>query len=393
MAFILYPMVKWGGVWQRPQHLAARLAEKYETIYFSPIPLHHVLDGIFKFRRERILEHKSGIKVHRRLIFPGERSAMLTRRLNNALLRAYIREVIVSHNIQRYCLYTNDPMSDFLAHGLGEKLLLYDIIDDYTAYDWIPAAAVAMEKRLLKAANLVFTGTSWLFEKYKRYHQRIFYIPCGVDFEHFASVTQENLELPEDIAKIPRPILGYMGSVNERLDGELLVFLARSMPQWSIVLVGPVQRNYVLARFKSPLKVMINDPACDPDFKVGEDLPNIYYLGLKDYQALPSYLKAFDVCLLPYLINPATRSIHPVKVLEYLAADKAIVSTDVPDVIRFYKDVVHIAFNKEEYLQKCKKALEQGSNPKGKQMASQRSWEMMADEMLDKILGIASSLR
>src|SRR5262249_8820380 len=135
----------------------------------------------------------------------------------------------------------------------------------------------------------------------------------GVEPEHFAAALNPETEVPAEIAGLPRPILGYYGVIDERLDYALLREVAERRPGWSIVMVGP--RSIKVERSALPR------------------LPNLHYTGQQPYRRLPGFLKGLDVCLMPFAMNAATRSISPTKTLEYMAAHKPIISTPVPDVV------------------------------------------------------------
>jgi glycosyltransferase involved in cell wall biosynthesis len=196
-----------------------------------------------------------------------------------------------------------------------------------------------------------------------------------VEPHHFAQALDPATEVAAEIASLPHPILGYYGVIDERLDLDLLHALAAGYPHWSIVIVGPVAKI---------------EPATLPC------LPNIHYPGRQPYERLPNFLKGFDVCLMPFATNEATRSISPTKTLEYMAAHKPIVSTPVPDVIANWSDVVHIAADADQFAAAVNSALNESEAQRLKRHAREENhlahstWDYIAQQMQTQIEAILS---
>jgi glycosyltransferase involved in cell wall biosynthesis len=161
----------------------------------------------------------------------------------------------------------------------------------------------------------------------------------GVDFDAFARVTRTNLPPPSDIAMLPRPRIGYVGAVNSKLDFELLRFVAESLPTCSLVLVGPISHRY-----------------SEADSLQEAELENVTFLGRKDVKDVPRYINACDVCLMPYKQNEWTRKIDALKLYEYLACGKPVVSIDLPTA-RTHGAVIHIADSREAFVAAVKASL------------------------------------
>jgi glycosyltransferase involved in cell wall biosynthesis len=210
-------------------------------------------------------------------------------------------------------LWLYDPALWPFCHSVPRSRLVYDCMDHFDAFDDADPRNAVHERELLRQADAVFTGGRSLQKVREGLNPRLRCFPSGIDFEHFARARDPQTRLPEDIAALPRPILGYFGAIDERLDGALLRALCRHHPTGSVALVGPVVR---------------------PHLALPTDEPNFHLLGKKPYEALPHYLKAFDVCLMPFLDSELTRHISPTKTPEYLAGGKPVVSTPIPDVWR-----------------------------------------------------------
>jgi glycosyltransferase involved in cell wall biosynthesis len=173
--------------------------------------------------------------------------------------------------------------------------------------------------------------------------------------------------VPKDLAGIPKPILGYFGVVDERMDYELIARLANSNPQWSIVMIGPTMKI---------------DDATLPK------RPNLHWLGQRSYIELPAYCKGFDLCMMPFALNESTEFINPTKALEYMATGRMIVSSAVPDVVRNFGMVVKVAKDHEEFISLCRNAVQRPEDDKvkrGLQMARENTWERIVARMEDHI--------
>jgi glycosyltransferase involved in cell wall biosynthesis len=235
-------------------------------------------------------------------------------------------------------------------------------MDQFEAFDKSPASDKRLEAALLRAADVVFTGGKTLQKAKAGVNPRTYCFPSGVDVEHFAQAALESTPVAEDVAGIRHPILGYFGAVDERIDFGLTRYLCERRPDWSIVFIGP------LIRFE----------------KCPVASPNFHYLGKKEYGDLPRYLKAFDVCLMPFLDSELTRHISPTKTPEYLAGGKPVVSSPIPDVVEDYSDVVRIAGTHEGFVAEVEAALREKKGPsraRFEEIVVAKSWERIALEM------------
>ncbi|HET9954038.1 MAG TPA: glycosyltransferase, partial [Polyangiaceae bacterium] len=229
--------------------------------------------------------------------------------------RRLLQELLTREQVEDYALWYYTPMALPLTQGLTPRIVVYDCMDQLSAFKNAPPALTERERELFSLADVVFTGGQALYESKKHQHRNVHAFPSSVDVAHFAKARVPQTE-PADQASIPGPRLGFFGVVDERMDLELLAGVAAAQPDWHLVILGPV------------VKI---DPA---------ELPraaNIHYLGGKDYSQLPSYIAGWDVALLPFARNESTEFISPTKTPEYLAAGKPVVSTTIRDVVRPYQ--------------------------------------------------------
>jgi UDP-galactopyranose mutase len=210
-------------------------------------------------------------------------------------------------------------------------------MDELSAFKGAPALLKRFESKLMQRASVVLTGGQSLYEAKRDQHANIHPFPSSVDVAHFAQARRAQAD-PPDQAGIPHPRLGFFGVIDERMDLELLDAVAAQRPDWHLVMLGPV------------VKI---DPATLPQ------RGNIHYLGAKRYEELPRYLSGWDVALLPFARNEATRYISPTKTPEYMAAGKPVVSTSIRDVVRPYgqQGLVRIADDPPEFVRACMAAM------------------------------------
>ncbi|MCW8277899.1 glycosyltransferase family 1 protein [Pseudomonas sp. PCH199] len=312
--------LRWGFVYQRPQHVMSRLAKDYDVLFFEE-PLHDDIDNPWL---EQIQPTEGVTVLVPRLPAGLEQTQTIT--AQRELLDAYL----AMHAPSQLLLWYFTPMSlDFTSHLEGQ-VTIFDCMDELSAFKGAPKELVEKEQQLMHRADVVFTGGFSLWEAKSKLHDNAHAVPSSVDLNHFAAARQP-LPQPLDQVAIAHPRLGFFGVIDERFDVALVSEVARQRPEWQIVLIGPV------------VKI---DPAALPRY------PNIHYLGCKDYSQLPAYLAGWDVALMPFALNESTRFISPTKTPEYLAGGCPVVSSPIVDVVRVYghAGVVAIAASVDEFI-------------------------------------------
>ncbi|MDB5893024.1 MAG: glycosyl transferase group 1 [Rhodoferax sp.] len=320
---IVFSHLRWNFVLQRPQHLLSRLAAHRQVLFFE-----EPVGGATEPWLERTTPSPN-VEVlcpHVSVAQGGFHDDHLP--ALQQLLGDYLQE----NGIDDYAVWFYTPMAFPLASGLTPRGIVYDCMDELTAFRHAPRQLVQRENVLLKEADLVFTGGPSLYESKRNRHPDVHCFPSSVDAAHFS---QRVADHPAQ-AHLPHPRLGYYGVIDERLDLSLIAALADAHAEWQIVMVGPVAKI---------------DPASLPQ------RPNIQWMGQRDYAELPAFLAGWDVSLLPFALNEATRFISPTKTLEYLAAGKPSVSTPIRDVVEPYSGVVKIAVDAAEFIAACEDIL------------------------------------
>jgi UDP-galactopyranose mutase len=255
-----------------------------------------------------------------------------------AVQRQLLDEMIATERVQPDVLWYYTPMSLHFSDHLKARAVVYDCMDELSNFAGAPAGLREAERALLERAGVVFTGGRSLYEAKQHLHSNIHPFPSSVDVEHFATARSADANDPPDQSPIPHPRVGFFGVIDERLDRDLIAGLAAMRRDWHLVLLGPV------------VKI---DPSSLPQSA------NIHYLGQKSYAELPRYLSGWDVAMLPFARNDATRYISPTKTPEYLAGGRPVVSTSIADVVHPYGDLglARIADTPDEFAAAIDAAL------------------------------------
>jgi protoporphyrinogen oxidase/glycosyltransferase involved in cell wall biosynthesis len=351
---IVFCHLRWDFVFQRPQHLLSRLAQHYRVLVVEE-PQYH--DGASFMQQTEVAPNVTICQPHTPVQAHGFHDDQIP------LLRSLVAQIVPEDEDPIAWFYT--PMALPLLPELHARLVVYDCMDELAAFKNSPKQLLQRETALLKVADLVFTGGPSLYEAKKERHASAHCFPSSVDVGHFEQA-MERARAHADQEALPHPRLGFYGVIDERFDPSIVAAMAAAHPEWQIVLVGPV------------VKI---DPATLPQ------APNIHYMGQRTYAELPQFLAGWDVCLMPFALNEATRFISPTKVLEYMAAQLPIVSTRITDVAKPYGHIVAIADTPEQFIAACERALAMNADEQAALAAQMRavvsatSWNKTADHM------------
>jgi glycosyltransferase involved in cell wall biosynthesis len=346
---VVFSHLPWTFVWQRPQHLISRLAAGRRT-WFVEEP--RVVEGV-EAPRIGVEDHGPVRRVW--LELPGP---LRPGGFDDPDAADYGEAVaaLVGPAADRV-VWTYTPMALPLIEGLDRTLLVYDVMDDLSAFAFAPPRLLEEQDRLLDLADVVFTGGRSIHAGVAgRARGPVHLFASGVEPEHFAAA--RSLRGPRE-----RPVCGYVGVIDERLDLDLVAGLAERLPDWDVHLVGPV------------FKISPGDVP---------HAPNLVLPGMQRYEDLPAVMGGFDVALMPFALTDATRSLSPTKTLEYLAAGLPVVSTRIPDVVAGYAGVVTLADDADGFAAACRAALR--ADPRAREAGVARllhdhHWDTIAARM------------
>jgi glycosyltransferase involved in cell wall biosynthesis len=246
-----------------------------------------------------------------------------------------VRRAMRLAGIEQPILWFLVPHPAFMLDAIRHKLAIYYCIDDYAAHPGVDVEHIrACDLHLTQNAHHVFVAPPALVEGKRAVNPATTYSPHGVDVDLFARVQQPGTVVPEKAAALAKPVIGYFGLIAPWTNIELITYLAKARPQWQFLMVGHASTNVdALA-----------------------SLSNVHLVGPQPYETLPNWAKAFDVAIIPYRMNQQVANANPLKLREYLATGKPIVSVPTPEVERF-GDLVSVALAPADYLAAIDAAL------------------------------------
>jgi glycosyltransferase involved in cell wall biosynthesis len=353
---VCFSHLRWNFVYQRPQHLLTRFSKDHRVFYIE--------EPVYTSASSGYLEISS----------PIDNVWVVVPQLNSGLSdeekvthqKELLSKFFIDKQIINYFFWYYTPMALAISDHFNPIVIIYDCMDELSAFKFAPPTLKERESELFVKADLVFTGGYSLYEAKKHRHPDVHAFPSSIDMEHFNKARVYVVD-PEDQASIPHPRIGYFGVLDERMDLELVEGIAKRKPDWNIIMIGPV-------------------------VKIAEDslprLSNIHYLGMKSYAELPNYISGWDIAMMPFAHNESTRYISPTKTPEYLAAGKPVVSTPIIDVLRQYGrgGLVNIAGTSEEFVRVTTLALENNDREEWlervDEFLSHNSWDKTWQRMM-----------
>lgn len=359
---LIISFVEWAGAFQRPQHMALGFARRgWDVTYLCPDYIHRM-----RAKVQSGLEIPPNLRVVQPKVLPGGSRVVTVAALNIWLMQRGARKISTK---PWDVLIFNDPRWAILAAEIPAKIKIFDYMDDLSAEMANPSEAIPREAAAINAANRVWTGTASLADRLSGRHASVKFIPCGVDAELFANPDPKYAaDVEHDLPPGDGPIAGYFGALNERFDSKRVAQFLDAGP-WRLLLIGPASSRFCWYPNWSP-----------------NDDPRVKYIGPRPYVMLPSYLARFDLALIPYDTTGPHRFLYPVKALEYLAGGKPVLSTPLPDIVRFLGDYVELADTEDDWREAGARLAADRTAAINKARAGQthaasRTWSAMIDEM------------
>ena len=323
---ICFSHLRWEFVYQRPQHLLSRAAKTHDVIFFEEPVYVEIAEPALELRPS-----EGGVRIAVPHLPVGCTDAV-------TMQRNLLDKLIVQLGGMPDIVWYYTPMALAFSRHLNPQVVVYDNMDELSAFRGAPPELIALEEQLLERADVVFTGGRSLYEAKKGRHANLHPFPSSIDAAHFQRARLTQSKTLPDQDHLARPRLGFFGVIDERMDTELVSQIATGRPDWQFVMIGPVVK-------------------IDPSSLPRRD--NIHWIGAKDYRDLPDYLAGWDLGIMPFALNESTRFISPTKTPEFLAAGLPVVSTAIEDVIRPYGDLglVEIARGPDDFVAKAELLL------------------------------------
>ncbi len=374
---VCFSSVDWKFIWQGHQEIMSTLAANGNQVLFvenTGVRAPSIRDlprvwariqnwwrGTKGFRRER-----DNLFVYSPLILPFP-YLWVARRINRALLMRALTRWMRAAGFNRPMIWTflPTPLIRDLIRGIDPVLSVYYCIDDLASSSAGARRITPSEEQLFREVDFVFVTSDGLRRRAAQHARRVHLFPFGVSYERFERVRRSTDEAPADLRSIPRPIVGYVGGLHQWMDFELIAQTATRMPDVSFVLVGPRQCDTTSISL----------------------LPNVHLLGARSHDELPSYIKGFDLGLVPYRSSAYTANVYPTKLNEYLAMGIPVVATDLPEIRRFNAEhgpCVAVATGPGQMVEAITTALEREPSPERERriaIARENSWQARIAKM------------
>lgn len=353
----------WDGPRGRFQHLAARMAQHNRVLYADGLGVRAIgaRDWRRALRKLRLASRLrpmqpegDGLLRITPLAVPGSRRPAM-QRLNRNVLTRFLLGHMRRAGMSSPLVWLSYPHPDLVAilDRLGAGGLVYDCVDDWSEFSKGYTDLGASERDLLARADVVFTTAPPLQARATSMNGNTHLVPNGVDIDAYAQALSDHPELPPDAAGIAAPRIGFVGNIAEWVDLDLVSRVARAHPEWSFVMIG----DYLADSPRPPET-------------------NIHWLGFRPFHRMPGYLASFDVCMIPFVDNELTRAVDPLKLYEYLAAGRGVVSTPMPRLDDF-SDVVRVARDADGFAAAIRECLAEPPERRAERVAAVRphSWD------------------
>jgi glycosyltransferase involved in cell wall biosynthesis len=376
--------VTWDDHWGTPQQLMSRLAARNRVLYvdqaISPLSLFTGIRSraavMRQFRRWR-----SGPREVAKNVYAAAPPPLLPWRsfkpinaFNALLLRRWLRRQVRTLGLRDVIYWNFQPLLPGLASATRPAKKVYHCVDEFSAVPyWFNSAssARAREAECCREADLIICTGRTLVEWRRAINPNTHFVGNAGNFPLFSRAALPETVVPDDIARLPGKVVGMLGVIDFRLDVDLIAYLAARRPDWSLALVGLVKGDAPLQRLRV--------------------LPNVHIMGFKPTDDLPGYLKGMDACLIPYALNEYTHHVFPLKLYDYMAAGKPIVSSDMAEIRPNAGHGFAIARSYDEFLSEIERAMAENSPQRvaeRQELAGTHTWDHRVEEVSDLILSL-----
>lgn len=366
--------VDWFPIPTRKQQVMSRLPGYHNILYVEPpiTLLSPIKDRGLTFKLSRFMKGNRKIKDNIIVycpppILPFGNIFKWINKINQWWIAAFIKRAAQNAEMDNPLVWTYMPNSYDLVKKMNYKALVYDCVDEHSEYRGFinKNTMLTMERELIKKCDIVFVTAEGLYDSKSKYNKNTYLITNGVNFELFNSVQDEKIKPHGEVKNLPKPVVGFIGVIQEWIDLDLIFEIAQNNPGLSVLMVGPVGAGVDVEKLKN--------------------LTNVYFVGAKKPEILPYYIKIFDVCINPFRQSNLTKNVSPLKFYEYLATGKPIVTVDMP-AVREFSDCVLIAKDNREFIYNITEAIEKDTEElkqKRIEKGKENSWEEKVTTMLD----------
>ena len=365
---------EWGFYPSTTEHLLRRLVGRNKFLWVHAMGCRAPQFNLYTIQRaagklwrwaslQRVTAGRSGMVLYSPPVLPLQPNSAV-RCWNRQVMARGIEQRLKSLKIEEPILIASSPIAAEVIDRIAAKLVVYYVVDNYAEMpNWYGEYVRELDARMSERADIVFVTARPLVEKKSRPGRQAILLPQGVDFDHFHNASPSTVTEPADLAGIPRPRLVFMGLLAPWVDVDLLAEVAKAHAHASLVVLGPVRADVDQLRKQ----------------------PNVFFLGQRSYEDVPSYLAHCDVGLVPFRQNSLTHYVNPLKLLEYMASGLAVVSTALPHVTTF-DGVIRCASTAGDFVAQVSKALRDSSDGGSEEsvaVARENSWDRRAEQFSD----------
>lgn len=354
-----FPIINWNFRYQRPQHLLTRFAKKGHRVFYFTVNLRKLKNS---YEIQKLQENIYQVELNSPTFFDIYKDTFKPESIN-AILKSF-DELQKDLNVDAVS-YVQFPTWAGISLELKKRYgfkIIFDCLDDFVGFDNVSDERIKEEQILFSNSDLVSVSSLSLMQKATKFTNNHIFLPNACEFEHFNKSTDSEI-----LSKFRKPIIGYFGSIADWFDTDLLEYVAKKCTDCSFVMIGHTLGS---------------------DIRKLKNFENIHFMGERPYSELPKYLHGFDVCLIPFKKIPLIHATHPIKIYEYFAAGKPVVTTDMPE-LHPMKKMCYISATKEDFLANTRKAINETdkSLQKGRiEFASKNTWEERFEKLYDKLL-------
>lgn len=384
---IMFALPRWDGPYFSTALSIAKELSRTNRVFYvdNPFTIKDMIAGFFtKQIRLRMMTFFFGLRQYRRIdpdnpnlinvtprltlpinFLPPGRMHHFFSRINNAIVRRAISSLIRDHHIKDF-IYINsfNPFYFPNLDEFGPLCKIYHCVDNIAASKYYTAKhGRSLEREMIRKYDLTLATSRRLSEYAGLHSKHVYYLPNAADFKLFQQARVATIGRPKEIEQVDRKIIGYIGHVDHRMDYDLLADIAKNYPEYVLLLVGPTGSNFERSRL--------------------EKLPNVIRTGSKLLTELPAYVRFMDCGIIPFLCNKLTESIYPLKLNEYLAAAKPVVTTNFSPDLNEFEDVIKIASTNMEFVASLSDELRTDSEEKQQsrlKKAAENTWEARVQE-------------